>query len=342
MRTLGWRVGAMASLLVLTACGAPDAPVVGGVVRRESPTSEPDRPDQPVALVVTGSGLAGVAVTTSTPVWTVDGAVAAPDGSAVFALGPVSGAAAREVLRIDPTSGAPAKVGVIVAPPQTRISAVEPGGGRIVLVTAEGTSTVVRTFDTTRGIVEATRAFDGTLDPEAFSTDRNRLFAARLYRDYYNVHVLDLATGEQYPTSGPDKTKPPEDMYGTVVQAALSKDGTKLATLYRDATKPGRTAFVHLLFLDSGATFCIDLHAPFATAGPGTDTIAWRDGLIVVGHRPPTGADPIAATIDPQAVLAAPPQQHYPADARVDPSAPSVPPGVAETPGFERFVAIAP
>jgi hypothetical protein len=108
------------------------------------------------------------------------------------------------------------------------------------------------------------------------------------------------------------------------------------------ATKPGRTAFVHLLFLDSGSTFCIDLHAPFGTAGPGTDAIEWRDGLIVVGHRSPDGDAPIAATIDPQAVLVAPPQQHYPAKAQVDATAPSLPVGVGVISGFERFVAVVP
>ena len=35
-------------------------------------------------------------------------------------------------------------------------------------------------------------------------------------------------------------------MYGAVVQAALSPDGTQLATLYRDSVKPEHTAFVHL------------------------------------------------------------------------------------------------
>lgn len=344
MRTRGWGVGAVASLLVLAACAAPNTPLLDGAESSAPPTSSPtERAEQPVALVVTVSGLAGVPVAAATPAWTVDGAVAAPDGSAVFALGPASAdAAARDVVRIDPRSGAQAKVGDLVSPSSTRISAVEPGGGRIVLVTPDGSSTVVRTYDTTRGTVEAMRTFEGTLDPEAFSVDRNRLFAARVYGDYYNVHVLDLTTGEQYPTLGPDKTKPPEDMYGTVVQAALSEDRTQLATLYRDATKPGRTAFVHLLFLDSGSTFCIDLHAPFATAGPGTDAIEWRAGRIVVGHRPPDGGDPVAATMDPQAVLAAPPQQHYPADAQVDASAPSLPAGVGVTPGFERFVALVP
>lgn len=334
----------MASLLVLAACGAPEAPVVADVLRSEPPSlSEPAPLEEAVALVVTASGLAGVPVATSTPAWTVSGAVAAPDGSAVFGLSEAAlGEPTRDVVRIDPQSGAQAKVGEVVSPPSTRISAVEPGGRRIVLVAAEGAATVVRTFDTTRGVVEETRTFEGQLDPEAFSTDRSRLFAARLFRDYYNVHVLDLTTGQQYPTLGPDKTKPPEDMYGTVVQAALSGDRTRLATLYRDATKPGRTAFVHLLFLDTGSTFCIDLHAPFATAEAGTDAIEWRDGLIVVGHRPPNGGDAVAATIDPEAVLAAPPQQHYPADAQVDASAPSLPAGVGDTPGFQRLVAVVP
>ena len=329
-------------LLTLAGCAGPEArPEISLANGVATAAARPVLDQVPVALVVTDSGLSGVAVGASTPTWTADGAVAAPDGSAVFMLGPATVEPLRAVLRIDPRSGARSKVGVIPAPPAARVATVEAGGERIVLVTAEDDSTVVQTFDTVTGSVQATRRFEGTVDPEAFALDRTRLFAARIYGDYYNVHVLDLASGEQYPTLGPDKSKPPENMYGTVVQAALSPDRSQLATLYRDATKPGRTAFVHLLFLESGATFCIDLHAPFATGGRDADAIEWRDGMIVVGHRRPN-AEATAATIDPQAVLDSPPQQHYPTEAYGDSTAPGVPSGVGQTPGFERFVALVP
>lgn len=296
-----------------------------------------------IALVVTQDGLAGIPVGTTTPRWTDVGAVAAPDGSAVFALQNTRNAEGSgvELVQIDPRNGSESSVGAFAAPSGTRVAAVAPGGGRIALVTENVGTTTVIDFDVSLGRVRTTRTFEGVIDPEAFSLDGTRIFAARSYGDYYNVQVLDLTTGAQHPTLGPDKSKPPENMYGSVVQAALSDDGSQLATLYRDSTKPGRTAFVHLLFLESGATFCIDLHDPFGTGGAGADAIEWRDGLIVVGHRSSGGVDSTTATIDPAAVLASPPQEHYPAETSVDASAPSVPVGIASAPGFERFIALA-
>ena len=82
---------------------------------------------------------------------------------------------------------------------------------------------------------------EGTLEPEAYSVDRNLSSPPGSTRTRYHVHGLDLATAQQWPTLGPDKTVDPEDMYGTVVQAALSPDGKQLATLYRDTVKPEHT-----------------------------------------------------------------------------------------------------
>ena len=303
----------------------------------------PETVETSIALVATGTGTAGVRVGTSTPLWTVDGAVAAPDGSAVFVIGePQPGGGDRiDVMRVNPRTGARTVVGHVEAPLGVRVSAVEPGGRRVALASTNPTSTTIVNFDAEAGRVLSTRSFDGWLEPEAFSLDGTRLFATRDYGDYYNVHVLELETGAQFPTLGPDKTKPPEDMYGQVVQAALSPDGTRLATLYRDSTKPGRTAFVHLLFLESGATFCIDLHSPFGASDLAGDAIEWRDGRIAVGHGAPDG-DAVSVTIDPEAVVQSPPQQHYMAEASSDPSPPALPAGVADTPGFERFLALVP
>ena len=334
----------VAAVALLSACAAQVGRQETPLVRVADAAPEASAPaDEVIALVVTHEGLAGVPVGTTAPRWTKEGAVAAPDGSAVFALRNTRNAEGSdvEVVQIDPRDGSESSVGAFAAPSGTRVAAVEPGGRRIALVTANVDTTTVVDFDVSLGSVRTTRTFEGAVDPEAFSLDGTRIFAARSYGDYYNVQVLDLKTGAQYPTLGPDKTKPPENMYGSVVQAALSDDGSQLATLYRDSTKPGRTAFVHLLFLESGATFCIDLHDPFATGGAGADAIEWRDGLIAVGHRSSGDADATTATIDPSAVLASPPQEHYPAATGVDRSAPSVPSGIAGAPGFERFIALA-
>jgi hypothetical protein len=211
-----------------------------------------------------------------------------------------------------------------------------------VALAAPGTaSTTIVVFDPSQGAVRRTQAFEGRVEPEAFSTDRKLMFAARIYEDRYHVHVLDLDAGTQYPTLGPDKSKPPEDMYGSVVQAALSADGRQLATLYRDGTSPDHTAFVHLLSLESGSTVCVDLHAPFGTDEPGTDAIAWQDdGTIAVGHRAGDPSLSMTATFDPGDIWSGPPQQHYHADALPDSAPPRVPEGVTGTPGFQRFIAL--
>ncbi len=311
-------------------------------------TPEPDPgPRGGLALVATEGGLAGVPVGTSTPTWVVDGAVAAPDGSAVFALQrlPESEGSAYEVVRIDPSTGAEEVVGQPLAGPAgLHVAAVEPGGARVALA-APGTGTdrtSIIDFDTETGQPVREPDFEGTVEPEAYSVDRSLLFAARIYDDRYHVHALVLADGEQWPTLGPDKTVDPEDMYGTVVQAALSPDGTELATLYRDAVKPEHTAFVHLLSLETGTTVCIDLHEPFGGPDPGRDAIEWRDdGTVAVGHRAEDPSRSTTATFDPSAIWSGEPQPHYHADVQVDPEAPALPAGVADTPGFRRFVALA-
>ena len=238
-------------------------------------------------------------------------------------------------------TGAEESVGHVPGPTGLHVAAVEPGGGRVALAAPGEASTTILDFDPAKGAVRRTTTFEGRVEPEAFSTDRSLLFAARIYEDRYHVHVLDLDAGTQYPTLGPDKSKPPEDMYGSVVQAALSADGTQLATLYRDATTPDHTAFVHLLSLESGSTVCVDLHAPFGTEEPGTDAIAWQDdGTVAVGHRADDPSLSMTATFDPAAIWGGQPQEHYHADAVPDRSPPGVPEGLAATPGFLRFIAL--
>ena len=306
------------------------------------PDSSPPAAATALALVATEAGLAAVPVGTAEPLWVVPGAVAAPDGSAVFTTRPAPGDdGGHEVLRIDPGTGAEESVGHVPGPTGLHVAAVEPGGGRVALAAPGEASTTILDFDPAKGAVRRTTTFEGRVEPEAFSTDRSLLFAARIYEDRYHVHVLDLDAGTQYPTLGPDKSKPPEDMYGSVVQAALSADGTQLATLYRDATTPDHTAFVHLLSLESGSTVCVDLHAPFGTEEPGTDAIAWQDdGTVAVGHRADDPSLSMTATFDPAAIWGGQPQEHYHADAVPDRSPPGVPEGLAATPGFLRFIAL--
>ena len=271
-------------LVAASACGGQDR-------GSPQPDAGPDTtapPVAPIALVMTEDGLAAVPVGTSEPLWVLDGAVAAPDGSAIFATVP-SAEAGVEVARIDPRTGAAHRISPLRRTPLgVHVAAVEPGGGRVALAVSVVDRTEVIDIDIARGVDHAkTTSFEGDVEPEAYSLDRNLLFAARTFGDRYHVHVLELATGEQWPTVGPDKTLPPEDMYGSVVQAVLSPDGAQLATLYRDSTETDHTAFVHLLDLERGQTVCIDLYVPFGTGGPGTDalepggrTARWPSGTV--------------------------------------------------------------
>lgn len=340
--------GCTADQTIEAAAGTAADPVAN------STTAAPPDPDAPIALVVTDDGLAGVPVGSSTPVWTAAGAVAAPDGSAVYAVRPVEAGAPGagpgfEVVAIDPRTGSERPVGRHVPGPKgIRVAAVEPGGDQLILVApAEGDATLVLTFDPARSGGGVKQVFEGVVEPEAFSVDRALVFAARIYSDRYHVHVLDLAAGTQTPTLGPDKSLPPEDMYGDVVQAVLSPDRSQLATLYRDDRSADHTAFVHLLSLQTGLTVCIDLHAPFGTGPAGSDAIEWRaDGTVVVGNTPGAGAAStdlaMSASFDPSAIWDGEPQAHYHADAVADPDPPAVPEAVSATEGFRRFVAIAP
>jgi hypothetical protein len=298
-----------------------------------------------MALVVSDDGLAGVAVGTSARTWVVRGAVAAPDGSAVFMARATRGAGGGrrfEVVHIDARTGEGSVVGSVDGPSDLHVAAVHPGGDRVALAGREGERTRILDFRPASGTVEVEQAFDGVLEPEAYATDGARMYGARIYGDRYHVHVLDLATGEQYPTFGPDKTQTPEDMYGNVVQAVLSPDGGQLATLYRDAVKPDHTAFVHLLTLESGVTVCIDLHAPFGTGEISDDTIGWDDQTVVVGHRTATSTSTSTATFDVRSLTSEPPRRHYHADVTGGLTAPALPEGVAGVAGFRRFVSLVP
>lgn len=361
--------GAEAQLLSGSDGTAGTAP--SGTVTRTPAT------DAPIALIQTDHGLSGVPVGTALARWTVPGAVAAPDGSAVFVVDDPD-ATSTELHRIDPRTGAELATWTVAGP--THVAAVsnvwsvnEPGTPRVNVVLShtsgatDAAQTTVQRFDVDAGRVVAANGFDGVLDPEGLSTYGDLVFAARVYGEgKYHVHVLNLTSGAQWPTVGPDKTSSPEDMYGHVVQAAVRPvdptlaptptnpegEPRQLATLYRDTIKPGHTGFVHLLWLDGGTTICIDLHEPFGTGPAGSDAIGWVDGEIVVTHTDAATGAVTLATFDPDSDIwaddggATP--EHFHADPRpatpteiAAATLPTVPPAVANTPTFRRFIALA-
>ena len=274
--------------------------------------------------------------------------MAAPDGSAVFSSRALPGGdgSGVQVLRVDPGTGAEEAVGR----PLIGAAGLHAGGGGARRRTgrAGGSGREGRLHADRRlrhrNRCPAPRArLRGHAGARGVPPDRTLVFAARIYDDRYHVHGLDLAAAQQWPTFGPDKALEPEDMYGSVVQAALSPDGRQLATLYRDTVKPEHTGFVHLLSLESGLTVCIDLHEPFGSADPGREAIEWReDGTVAVGHRADDPGQSMTATFDPSSIWSGGPPAALPRRTLLpDPAPPALPDGVAATPGFRRFVAVA-
>jgi hypothetical protein len=137
--------------------------------------------------------------------------------------------------------------------------------------------------------VRQVREFDlaGNFEPEAFSADDAYLFVLEYLPanapERYRVRRVELATGQVQPLLLRDKQLIPagaeEEMRGEGRQAVLSPDRTRLYTLYlhqgdhqhtRDLL-PGRHgadgravhAFVHVLSLNEGWAYCLDLTDPF-------------------------------------------------------------------------------
>ena len=122
---------------------------------------------------------------------------------------------------------------------------------------------------------ERTRAYDlrGNFEPEAFSTDDERLFMIQHLPAeapaVYRVTVLDLHSGRVEPVFGPFKG-PAERMPGIRLQQVLSPDADQLYTLYSSA-RPGyaphhapvsntaTVSFVHVLSLQDGWAHCVGL-----------------------------------------------------------------------------------
>jgi hypothetical protein len=134
-------------------------------------------------------------------------------------------------------------------------------------------STAIVVADPAGASAPARFRLDGNFEPEAFSTDGNRLILIQYLPaetpTVYRVTQLDLATGDVRPAIGPFKG-PAERMPGTRLEQVASTDGSQLFTLYT-SERPGfaphgapvpRNAivsFVHVLSLSDGWAHCIGL-----------------------------------------------------------------------------------
>jgi len=268
---------------VLAACGAA------------APTSTHDRaaprssPAPTVTLIRTRTGVAGVTTGTDTVRWSVDGAVAAADASAVFSRTPDG-----ELARHDTGTGAVTARWSIA--PDLAPVLVEPDGGRVLLSDRplgydSETGARATTHLQVRIGPDATIGPDlqlaGDIEPEAFGLSRydpSTAYVLDHRGDHYRVQRLDLLTGEHSDVGDRDKN-PGEDMRGRPVHGVLDSGRTMLATLYVNPDDEDEPAFVHVLNL-GGTTYCVDLPAAFAEGPVRSQSIEITAHDVIVVRAP--------------------------------------------------------
>lgn len=198
----------------------------------------------------------------------------APDRSAIAQV------VGRQVSVVDPSTGDPVWSQPIAAGRRVRV--VAPGGRQVALVDGELALPNIGRARTTITIADANGARDlvleGNLDPEAFTTDGRTMVAVEylppLEPDHYSVRLVDLATGEIRPV--PDQPShfpgnaPRPRMRGYARTQVMSPDSRYLYTYYSSAEPINEDhehyfAFVHVLDLELGEAYCIDLEQPFGT-----------------------------------------------------------------------------
>ena len=245
-----------------------------------------------------------------------------------------SAEAGVEVARIDPRTGAAHRISPLRRTPLgVHVVAVEPGGGRVALAASIVDRTEVIDIDIAEGVAREDHELRGRRGTRGLLARPDPPVRGPNFGDRYHVHVLDLATGEQWPTVGPDKTLPPRGHVRVrgpggapgrrPAHDALPRQHRDRPHRLRPSPRPG-----------AGQTVCIDLSAPFGTGGPGTDALAWReDGTVAVGHREVASGRSVTATLDPAAIWAGPPQPHYHAESRPDPDPTAIPHGLGATRG---------
>lgn len=262
------------------------AVVVGAVACTggAQPSSKPGASDgsfPPETLLLgTDSGPLAVRVPAGSVVFDRAGAVASPDGSLVFAAS--SNRRATVLQTIEGTTGE--VVSRTRIPGDLEVRVVSGSGRRVALIAPlpdgwdpstpiphSHTTIVVADPAGTRG--SRSYELNGNFEPEAFSTDNQRLFMVQHLPaetpTVYRVTVLDLVGGRVKPVFGPFKS-PPERMPGTRLQQVFAPDGGTLYTLYT-TSRPGyaphgapvpsdaSVSFVHVLSLSEGWAHCVGL-----------------------------------------------------------------------------------
>ncbi len=270
VRLLRYGVPLAALLLPAVACGLADA------------GNGPSTPaaavaDGPLHLATT-AGLAAVDARSGAVAYEAPGAVASADGS-VVARSVVRPDGSTRVVWLDPVDGRRTAVARVDEPAAIRVVAPDgrvalgppdiPLGGIVRPVARSATALTVAAPD---GIVRTYR-LDGSIEPEAFSTDGDSLFVLGFTPaenpTEYQVNKLDLATGEidgVYGQDSPDERQ--ERMGGTARTQVWDAEGGVVYTLYSQEVDGRPTSFIHVLDLDEGWAFCLDLPRAIGWSSP--------------------------------------------------------------------------
>lgn len=264
---------------------------------------------------------------TGAPTLPRPGVIATVDGSRV--IGTETTAAGTRVVTYDPADGRVLSGGVLRGALTPRVCSVDgrlvalasgtslagAGGGPYRPVGRERTTIVVADSSGERFRLD----LPGNLEPEAFSTTGDGLFALDYLPptrpDRYRVRLIDLPERQLRPLYTRDKVPVPagaeEEMRGDGRQAVYDPARKVLFTLYthqpghqhtRDllGARPGRPdvhAFVHTLHLEQMWAYCVDLPAPFGDSPAEGHALALGQRLHVVST-----ADRLVATVDPDAL----------------------------------------
>jgi hypothetical protein len=113
---------------------------------------------------------------------------------------------------------------------------------------------------------------DGNIVPEAFSADGTALFVVSYEPpaspDRYGIRRLDLETGELGFVDSPDGAGR-HSMAGIARSQTWDPDGSRLYTLYTEASSENVIAFVHVLDLDGQWAHCLFLPSGFTPTAAG-------------------------------------------------------------------------
>jgi hypothetical protein len=236
-------------------------------------------------LLQTENGPVSVSAATGSPLLSGVGGVASADGTRVY----TTERSGRFTLLRTLEAASGAVIGDVHVPGRFEVSIVAPSGMQAALIEPlppgielwtpiPRSRTTIVVADPTGASEPRTYELNGNYEPEAFSTEGDRLFLIQHLPaeapSVYRVTVMNLARGRVSQVFGPFKV-PPERMPGTRLEQAASPDGRFLFTLY-STERPDYghlgiahhghdsvISFIHVLSLEEGWAHCFGLPKAF-------------------------------------------------------------------------------